>query len=200
MSIPGFLHKTQIEKFIRSELDYANKILAEIKSLNSNFSGIIASNYLSSHFIAVWLSNVFKTFHYKSRPLKELASNIDSVIFALRHIGTDESFIRLFKAFLNVDIEITTPEAGVISIKLLGSIKTNFISYITPSTAVGVKPKRIRLRQSKQGYEDKYKTLAFNFIPKGYSHSIYAFIKGMIPIGRKLKIIDNQNIEVVSFN
>ncbi|AHH05750.1 DUF735 family protein (plasmid) [Borrelia miyamotoi] len=36
----------------------------------------------------------------------------------MRHIGTDESFTRLFKAFLNVNIEINTPAAGVINIKL----------------------------------------------------------------------------------
>ncbi|MCD2421118.1 DUF735 family protein, partial [Borreliella burgdorferi] len=71
-------------------------------------------------------------FYAKTQTLQSITSNINSVIFALRHIGTDESFRLIFKTFLNVDIEVTTPEAGVIDISLKGVIKTNFTTFISP--------------------------------------------------------------------
>ncbi|AHH03886.1 MULTISPECIES: DUF735 family protein [Borrelia] len=200
MQIPIHLQDTGVEKFIQNELEYANTMYLELKSLNSNFTSITATRHCSSRFIAIWLSNLFRIFYSESQPLESLVANIDSVLFALRHIGTDESFIRLFKAFLNVDIEVTTPQAGVINIKLLNRIKTNFISFISPSTVKGHKPKRIRLHQTKKGFKTAYKFLTFNFLPKGYSHSIYAFIKNLIPIGRVLKITNNENIEIITFN
>lgn len=71
------------------------------------------------------------------------------MIFALRHIGTDESFRLIFKAFLNVDISVTTPEAGVINISLKGTIKTNFTTFISPSTK-GKRSKKILIREKKR--------------------------------------------------
>ncbi len=66
-------------------------------------------------------------FYAKTQTLQSITSNINSVIFALRHIGTDESFRLIFKAFLNVDILITTTEAGVIDISLKGAIKQTLL-------------------------------------------------------------------------
>ncbi|MCD2322392.1 DUF735 family protein, partial [Borreliella burgdorferi] len=71
---------------------------------------------IKSRYIAIWISQVLSIFYAKTQTLQSITSNINSVIFALRHIGTDESFRLIFKAFLNVDIEVTTPEAGVIDI------------------------------------------------------------------------------------
>ncbi|WP_210362595.1 DUF735 family protein, partial [Borreliella garinii] len=83
----------------------------------------------------IWLSQVLSIFYAQNQTLQRITTNINSVIFALRHIGTDESFRLIFKAFLNVDVTVTTPEAGVINISLKGTIKTNFITFISPSTA-----------------------------------------------------------------
>ncbi|ETZ17714.1 hypothetical protein BDCR2A_01354 [Borrelia duttonii CR2A] len=198
--IPNFLKNTEIAKLIQTETNYANVLLSELKSLNSNFTSINATKHCSSRFIAVWLSQLFRIFYAESQPLASLTSNIDSVLFALRHIGTDESFIRLFKAFLHVDIEITTPQAGVIKIKLLGTVKTNFTAFITPSTPKGNRLKRILIRETKEGLQTKHRFLTFNFLPKGYSQSIYSFIKNLIPIGRTLKLYDKDNTEIITFN
>ncbi|WP_210360467.1 DUF735 family protein, partial [Borreliella garinii] len=153
-----------------------------------------------SRYIAIWLSQVLSIFYAQTQTLQSITSNINSVIFALRHIGTDESFRLIFKAFLNVDIEVATPQAGVIDISLKGAIKTNFTAFISPSTAKGKRPKKILIREKKSGYAASKKALVFNLLPKGYDHSIYAFIKKIIPIGRVLKINDKDGQNIITFN
>ncbi|MBB6043691.1 DUF735 family protein, partial [Borreliella yangtzensis] len=136
----------------------------------------------------------------KTQTLQSITTNINSVIFALRHIGTDESFRLIFKAFLNVDVIVTTPEAGVIDISLKGTIRTNFITFISPSTTSGKSLKKIILREKKDGYAASKKALVFNSLPKGYDHSIYAFIKRIIPIDRVLKINNKDGANIITFN
>ncbi len=199
MKIPNFLKNTEVQKFIRTEAGYAQKLLNELKALNSNFISIDAKENIKSRYIAIWLSQVLSIFYAKTQTLQSITSNINSMIFALRHIGTDESFRLIFKAFLNVDILVTTPEAGVIDISLKGVIKTNFTTFITPSTK-GKRPKKILIREKKKGYAASKKALVFNSLPKGYDHSIYAFIKGIIPIGRVLKINNETGNNIITFN
>ncbi len=199
MKIPKFLKDTEIQKFIRTEIEYAQKLLNELKALNSNFISIDAKENIKSRYIAIWISQVLSIFYAKTQTLQSITSNINSVIFALRHIGTDESFRLIFKAFLNVDISVTTPEAGVINISLKGTIKTNFTTFISPSTK-GKRSKKILIREKKKGYAASKKALVFNSLPKGYDHSIYAFIKGIIPIGRVLKINNKDGANIITFN
>ncbi|WP_029361931.1 DUF735 family protein [Borreliella garinii] len=199
MKIPKFLKDTEIQKFIRTEIEYAQKLLNELKVLNSNFISIDAKENIKSRYIAIWISQVLSIFYAKTQTLQSITSNINSVIFALRHIGTDESFRLIFKAFLNVDISVTTPEAGVINISLKGTIKTNFTTFISPSTK-GKRSKKILIREKKKGYAASKKALVFNSLPKGYDHSIYAFIKGIIPIGRVLKINNKDGANIITFN
>ncbi|WP_210366387.1 DUF735 family protein [Borreliella garinii] len=199
MKIPKFLKDTEIQKFIRTEIEYAQKLLNELKVLNSNFISIDAKENIKSRYIAIWISQVLSIFYAKTQTLQSITGNINSVIFALRHIGTDESFRLIFKAFLNVDISVTTPEAGVINISLKGTIKTNFTTFISPSTK-GKRSKKILIREKKKGYAASKKALVFNSLPKGYDHSIYAFIKGIIPIGRVLKINNKDGANIITFN
>ncbi|WP_215535910.1 DUF735 family protein [Borreliella bavariensis] len=199
MKIPKFLKDTEIQKFIRTEIEYAQKLLNELKFLNSNFISINAKENIKSRYIAIWIFQVLSIFYAKTQTLQSITSNINSVIFALRHIGTDESFRLIFKAFLNVDISVTTPEAGVINISLKGAIKTNFTTFISPSTK-GKRSKKILIREKKKGYAASKKALVFNSLPKGYDHSIYAFIKGIIPIGRVLKINNQTGNNIITFN
>ncbi len=199
MKIPKFLKDTEIQKFIRTEIEYAQKLLNELKALNSNFISIDAKENIKSRYIAIWISQVLSIFYAKTQTLQSITSNINSVIFALRHIGTDESFRLIFKAFLNVDISVTTPEAGVINISLKGAIKTNFTTFISPSTKCK-RSKKILIREKKKGYAASKKALVFNSLPKGYDHSIYAFIKGIIPIGRVLKINNKDGANIITFN
>ncbi|WP_324280956.1 DUF735 family protein (plasmid) [Borreliella garinii] len=199
MKIPKFLKDTEIQKFIRTEIEYAQKLLNALKALNSNFISIDAKENIKSRYIAIWISQVLSIFYAKTQTLQSITSNINSVIFALRHIGTDESFRLIFKAFLNVDISVTTPEAGVINISSKGAIKTNFTTFISPSTK-GKRSKKILIREKKKGYAASKKALVFNSLPKGYDHSIYAFIKGIIPIGRVLKINNKDGANIITFN
>ncbi|WP_425337204.1 DUF735 family protein [Borreliella tanukii] len=200
MKIPNFLKNTEVHKFIRTEMEYAQTLLNELKFMNSNFISINAKENIKSRYIAIWLSQVLSIFYAKTQTLQSITTNINSVIFALRHIGTDESFRLIFKAFLNVDITVNTPEAGVIDISLKGTIKTNFITFISPSTAKGKPPKKILIREKKTGYAASKKALVFNSLPKGYDHSIYAFIKRIIPIGRVLKINNKDGENIITFN
>ncbi|WP_418905447.1 DUF735 family protein (plasmid) [Borreliella turdi] len=200
MKIPNFLQDTQVHKLLITETKYAQQLLNELKFLNSNFISIDAKENVKSRYIAIWISQVLSIFHAKTQTLKSITSNINSVIFALRHIGTDESFRLIFKAFLNVDISVTTPEAGVIDISLKGAIKTNFITFISPSTAKGKRPKKILIKEKNPEYAISKKALVFNSIPKGYDHSIYAFIKRIIPIGKILKINDKDGKNIITFN
>ncbi len=199
MKIPKFLKDTEIQKFIRTEIKYAQKLLNELKALNSNFISIDAKENIKSRYIAIWISQVLSIFYAKTQTLQSITSNINGVIFALRHIGTDESFRLIFKAFLNVDVLITTPDAGIIDISLKGAIKTNFTTFISPSTK-GKRSKKILIREKKKGYAASKKALVFNSLPKGYDHSIYAFIKGIIPIGRVLKINNKDGANIITFN
>ncbi|PRQ97278.1 DUF735 family protein [Borreliella burgdorferi] len=200
MKIPNLFKGTEIHKFIRTETEYAQALLNELKSLNSNFISINVIENIKSRYIAIWISQVLSIFYAKTQTLQSITSNINSVIFALRHIGTDESFRLIFKTFLNVDIEVTTPEAGVIDISLKGVIKTNFTTFISPSTKKGKRLKKIILREKKSGYAASKKALVFNSLPKGYDHSIYAFIKRIIPIGRVLKINNTDGNNIITFN
>ncbi|EEH00280.1 conserved hypothetical protein (plasmid) [Borreliella finlandensis] len=200
MEIPNFFKGTEIHKFILTETEYAQKLLNELKSLNSNFISIDVKENIKSRYIAIWLSQVLSIFYAQTQTLQSITNNINSVIFALRHIGTDESFRLIFKAFLTVDILVTTPQAGVIDISLKGVIKTNFTTFISPSTAKGKRPKKILIREKKAGYTTSKKALVFNSLPKGYDHSIYAFIKRIIPIGRVLKINDKDSKNIITFN
>ncbi len=152
MKIPNLFNGTEVHKFILTETEYAQALLNELKSLNSNFLSINVIENIKSRYIAIWISQVLSIFYAKTQTLQSITSNINSVIFALRHIGTDESFRLIFKAFLNVDIEVTTPEAGVIDISLKGVIKTNFTTFISPSTKKGKRLKKILLREKKPGY------------------------------------------------
>ncbi|ACO37961.1 conserved hypothetical protein (plasmid) [Borreliella burgdorferi Bol26] len=142
MKIPNLFKNTEIHKFIRTETEYAQALLNELKSLNSNFISINVIENIKSRYIAIWISQVLSIFYAKTQTLQSITSNINSVIFALRHIGTDESFRLIFKTFLNVDIEVTTPEAGIIDISLKGVIKTNFTTFISPSTKKGKRLKK----------------------------------------------------------
>ena len=65
-----------------------------------------------------------------------LSKNIDSVLFALRHVDTYEAFTTLFKAFLNVNIEPTILSPGIIDIKLKNHIKTNFNIFIVDTMII----------------------------------------------------------------
>ncbi|AHH07012.1 Hypothetical protein BCD_0946, partial (plasmid) [Borrelia crocidurae DOU] len=116
LKIPSFLQGTQVEKIIETEISFIDKIINEIKTLTRNFTDINAKKHLNSRFIAFWLSEILKIIYSKNQTLDTLAQNIDSVLFALRYIGTHESFKKLFKAFLNVDIEPKTSAPGVIDI------------------------------------------------------------------------------------
>ncbi len=148
MKIPKFLKDTAIQKFIRTEIEYAQKLLNEPKALNSNLISIDAKENIKSRYIAIWISQVLSIFYAKTQTLQSITSNINSVIFALRHIGANESFRLIFKAFLNVDISVTTPEAGVINISLKGAIKTNFTTFISSSTK-GKRLKKILIGEKK---------------------------------------------------
>ncbi len=68
------------------------------------------------------------------------------------------------------------------------------------STKKGKRLKKIILREKKPGYAASKKALVFNSLPKGYDHSIYAFIKGIIPIGRVLKINNTDGNNIITFN
>ncbi|WP_210371968.1 DUF735 family protein, partial [Borreliella garinii] len=149
--MPNFLQDTQVHKLLITETEYAQQLLNELKFLNSNFISIDAKENVKSRYIAIWISQVLSIFYAQTQNLQRIKSNINSVIFALRHIGTDESFRLIFKAFLNVDISVTTPEAGVIDISLKGAIKTNFITFISPSIK-GKRSKKILIREKKKGY------------------------------------------------
>lgn len=97
--IPKFLENTQIEKFIYNELDYKKEILRELKELLKNFRTINAKDSINSKYIALLMLSIFNAFHFKKELDKNLVNSLYAIIFAIKSIGTDESFIVLFKAF-----------------------------------------------------------------------------------------------------
>ncbi len=99
MKIPNFLQDIQVHKLLIKETEYAQKLLNEIKALHSNFISIDVKENIKSRYIAIWTSQVLLIFYAKTQTLKIITNTINSVIFALRHIDTDESFRLIFKAF-----------------------------------------------------------------------------------------------------
>ncbi|WP_210377493.1 DUF735 family protein, partial [Borreliella garinii] len=87
MKIPNFLKDTQVHKFILTETEYAQQLLNELKFMNSNFISIDAKENIKSRYIAIWLSQVLSIFYAQNQTLQRITTNINSVIFALRHIG-----------------------------------------------------------------------------------------------------------------
>ncbi len=131
--IPKFLENTQIEKFIYNELDYKKEILRELKELLKNFRTINVKDSINSKYIALLMLSIFNAFHFKKELDKNLVNSLDAIIFAIKSIGTDESFIVLFKAFLHANVEVSSKEdaPGEIIIKLLGNIKSPIEFNIT---------------------------------------------------------------------
>ncbi|MCD2332382.1 DUF735 family protein [Borreliella americana] len=189
--IPKFLENTQIEKFICNELDYKKEILRELKELLANFNTIDVKKNINSKYIALLMLSIFNAFHFKKELDKNLVNSLDAIIFAIKSIGTDESFIVLFKAFLHANVEVSSNEKvpGEIIIKLLGNIK----SPIEFNVAAKNQNKLKKIAAKHAGLK---KTLTSNYMPKDYKNSVYEFIKILIPIGRIVKIIDKKQIEI----
>ncbi len=189
--IPKFLENTQIEKFICNELDYKKEILRELKELLENFNTINVKNSINSKYIALLMLSIFNAFHFKKELNKNLVNSLDAIIFAIKSIGTDESFIVLFKAFLHANVEVSSNEdaPGEIIIKLLGNIK----SPIEFNIAAKNQNKLKKITAKHAGFK---KALTSNYMPKDYKNSVYEFIKILIPIGRIVKIIDKKQIEI----
>ncbi len=124
--IPKFLENTQIEKFIYNELDYKKEILRKLKELLKTFRTINVKDSINSKYIALLMLSIFNAFHFKKELDKTLVNSLDAIIFAIKSIGTDESFLVLFKAFLHANVEVSSKEdaPGEIIIKLLGNIKS----------------------------------------------------------------------------
>ncbi|WKC87647.1 DUF735 family protein [Borreliella japonica] len=191
--IPKFLENTQIEKFIYNELDYKKEILKELKELLENFKTINVKDSINSKYIALLMLSIFNAFHFKKELDKNLVNSLNAIIFAIKSIGTDESFIVLFKAFLHANVEVSSNEntPGEIIIKLLGNIKSPVEFNIAAKNQKNLK----KLTVKHAGFK---KTLVSNYMPKDYKNSVYEFIKILIPIGRIVKIIDKEQIEIKS--
>ncbi|WP_210381944.1 DUF735 family protein, partial [Borreliella garinii] len=188
-----FLENTQIEKFIYNELDYKKEILRELKELLENFRTINVKGSINSKFIALIMLSIFNAFHFKKELGKNLVNSLDAIIFAIKSIGTDESFIVLFRAFLHANVEVSSNEdtPGEIIIKLLGNIK----SPIEFNIAAKNQNKLKKITAKHLGFK---KALVSNYMPKDYKNSVYEFIKILIPVGRIVKIIDKEQIEIKS--
>ncbi|MBB6213367.1 DUF735 family protein (plasmid) [Borreliella californiensis] len=189
--IPKFLENTQIEKFIYNELDYKKEILKELKELLENFNTINVKKSINSKYIVLLMLSIFNAFHFKKELDKNLVTSLDAIIFAIKSIGTDESFIVLFKAFLHANVEVSSNEnaPGEIIIKLLGNIK----SPIEFNIAAKNQNKLKKITAKHSGFK---KALTSNYMPKDYKNSVYEFIKILIPTGRIVKIIDKKQIEI----
>ncbi len=191
--IPKFLENTQIEKFIYNELNYKKEILKELKELLENFKTINIKNSINSKYITLLMLSIFNAFHFKKELDKNLVNSLNAIIFAIKSIGTDESFIVLFKAFLHANIEVSSNQdaPGEIIIKLLGNIKSPIEFNIAAKNQN--KLKKITIKHA--GFK---KALISHHMPKDYKNSVYEFIKILIPIGRIVKIIDKEQIEIKS--
>lgn len=191
--IPKFLENTQIEKFIYNELDYKKEILRELKELLENFKTTNVKNSINSKYITLLMLSIFNALHFKKELDKNLVNSLDAIIFAIKSIGTDESFIVLFKAFLHANVEVNSNQEapGEIIIKLLGNIK----SPIEFNIAAKNQNKLKKITAKHAGFK---KALVSSYMPKDYKNSVYEFIKILIPIGRVVKIIDKEQIEIKS--
>ncbi|AWG43318.1 hypothetical protein CR532_04795 (plasmid) [Candidatus Borreliella tachyglossi] len=191
--IPQFLQNTQIEKIMQSELNFKKQILRELRKLLENFRTINVEESIKSRYISLMMLSIFKAFHLKAGINKDLIQSLKALIFALKSIGTDESFHVLFKAFLHARVEVSVNSAtpGEINIKLLDNIR----SPIRFKIAGKIKGVTTKISVKHKGL---YRELESNYIPKDFKDSVYGFIKSLIPVGRTIKIFDTYNKEVKS--
>ncbi|AYE36780.1 hypothetical protein DB313_04595 (plasmid) [Borrelia turcica IST7] len=189
--IPQFLQNTQIEKIIQTELNFKKQILEELKKLLENFRTINVKESINSRYITLIMLTLFNASHLKKGLTKDLINSLNALIFAIKSIGTDESFHVLFKAFLRARVEVNvdpnTP--GTIIIKLLENIKSPIKFKITGK--INGRVKKINVK-----HKGLIKNLESNYIPKDFTNSIYGFIKSLIPAGRTIKIFDTHNKEI----
>ncbi|WP_024654577.1 DUF735 family protein [Borrelia hispanica] len=190
-TIPHFLQNTQIAKIIQSELDFKKQLLKELNQLLENFASINVDESINSRYIALLMLSLFNASHLKKGLKKDLINYIKALIFAIKSIGTDESFHLIFKAFLHARIEINVNPniPGEIIITLLEHIR----SPIKFKIAGKIKGKLKTIIVKHQG---KLKKLVSNYIPKDFQNSTYGFIKSLIPAGRTIKIFDINNKEI----
>nr|WKT13983.1 DUF735 family protein [Borrelia sp. BU AG58] len=189
--IPQFLQNTQIEQIIQSELNFKKQILSELKKLLENFRAINVKESINSRYITLIILALFNASHLKMGITKDLINSLNALIFAIKSIGTDESFHVLFKAFLRARVEVNVdPNApGTIIIKLLKNIKSPIKFKIAGKINGRIRPINVRHRGIR-------KELESNYIPKDFTNSIYGFIKSLIPAGRTIKIFDTHNKEI----
>ncbi|WP_054287480.1 DUF735 family protein [Borrelia turicatae] len=190
-TIPQFLQNTQIEKIIQSELNFKKQLLTELKELLKNFDTINVEGSINSRYIALMMLSLFNAFHLKKGLKKDLINSLKALIFAIKSIGTDESFHLLFKAFLHARVEVTVNPniPGKIIIKLIDNIRSPIKFKIAGK--INGKLKIIIVK-----HKGKFKKLASNYIPKDFKNSIYGFIKSLIPAGRTIKIFDTYDEEI----
>ncbi|WP_024653683.1 DUF735 family protein [Borrelia persica] len=189
--IPQFLQNTQIAKIIQSELDFKKQLLEELNELRKNFASIDVDESINSRYIALLMLSLFNASHLKKGLKKDLISYLKALIFAIKSIGTDESFHLIFKAFLHarVEVNVNPNVPGEIIIKLLENIRSPIKFKIA-----GKHNGKLKIIMVK--HKGKLKKLVSNYIPKDFQNSIYGFIKSLIPAGRTIKIFDTYSKEI----
>ncbi|QFP42329.1 DUF735 family protein (plasmid) [Borrelia miyamotoi] len=183
--IPQFLQNTQIAKIIQNELNFKKQLLEELKELLSNFATINVEESINSKYIALIMLSLFNSFHPKKGLKQDIINSLKASIFAIKSIGTDESFHLLFKAFFHarIKIKVNPRTPGEIIIQLLDNIRAP-IKFKIAGKING------KLKVIKVKHQGKLKKLVSNYIPKNFKNSIYGFIKSLMPAGRTIKIFD----------
>ncbi|UPA17058.1 DUF735 family protein (plasmid) [Borrelia coriaceae] len=190
-TLPQFLQNTQIAKITQSEISFKKQLLGELKDLRNNFKTIDIEENINSRYIALMMLSLFNAFHLKKGLKKDLINSLKALIFAIKSIGTDESFHLLFKAFLHARVEVNVnPEIpGEIIIKLIDNIRSPIKFKIA-----GKNNGKLKIIIVK--HKGKFRKLASNYIPKDFTNSVYGFIKSLIPAGRTIKIFDTYDKEI----
>lgn len=217
---------TQVEDFIRAKVEFAFLIYKEFNKFvgSLNVEEVADVRQITSKYISMWLSDMLGILYSRGQTLEDLNKNLYNVLHALKYIGTEESLILMFKIFLNTDVEVTAPEAGLVQIKLLGQVRTTIYKYIVPSRIGGypyalggqildhpeecVQPKlKVRKKITKIVFNQKQpdgtivkKNFAMVVFPEGYEHAFYSFLKKFMPIGRTLKIQSEDGTSVKEFH
>lgn len=116
--------------------------------------------------------SIFNAFHFKKELDKNLVNSLDAIVFAIKSIDTDESFIVLFKAFLHANVEVSLKEdaPGEIIIKLLGNIKSPIEFNIAAKNQNNLK----KITVKHKGFK---KALVSNHMPKDYKIQYMSLLK-----------------------
>lgn len=175
--IASVIEGSELETLIKSELSYKKRILEEFESLKKNLNFDSNSLYLLKLFLG------FLRIPEQPQSSKEFIQNqLKTTLKAFQEIGTFESFVTLFRTFLQVEIDILlyNEKPSKLTIQMRDYPHFNLFQVILdPSAHYGFLVETA---------EQKHSRLAIGKSQYHFVDNFYKFVKTLVVAGVEIEI------------